>query len=224
MLNEDKIRLMTKLALHEQGEGKKAIEFNRYSKKDYISFQMIKTAVVITLAYILVVALCILQNAEHFVDQLISVKLVSLGIQALVCYVIVFVVYMLISYMIYSMRYIHMQELNRGYAEDLKQLYLMYKKEEKNKREGNLEAKFEQEFEMENEEKIEEEIGGEIGEEAGKETVLINKNVTLDEMEDEDGIEYIDSDREETDFELQLEEIDPEEERGKTGTGRKRFR
>ena len=36
MLNEDKIKLMTKLALYEQGKGKESIKSNKYYKKDYI--------------------------------------------------------------------------------------------------------------------------------------------------------------------------------------------
>ncbi len=141
MLNEDKIKLMTKLAIYEQGEGKKALVCNKYSKSDYVSVNMIKTAVVITVAYLLIVTLCVLHNVEYFLDQLISVKLMSLGIRLLVIYIIVFVVYMLITYMVFSVRYIHMQELNKGYSDDLKQLYLMYKREEKFKNESKLESK-----------------------------------------------------------------------------------
>lgn len=141
MLNEDKIKLMTKLAIYEQGEGKKALACNKYSKGDYVSINMIKTAIVITIAYVLVVTLCVLHNVEYFLDQLISVKLMNLGIRLLVIYIIVFVVYLLIAYMVYSVKYIHMQEQNKGYSDDLKQLYLMYKREEKYKNESKLESK-----------------------------------------------------------------------------------
>ena len=138
MLNNDKIKLMTRLALYEQDKGKEALRCNKYSKKDYVSLKLINTAVVVTLAYLLVVALCVLHKVEYFVDQLISVKLLNLGIRLLVIYVIVFIIYMLIAYVVYSMHYIHMQELNKGYSEDLKELYLMYKKEEKYKSETKL--------------------------------------------------------------------------------------
>ena len=41
MLNEEKIRLMTKAASFESGEGKKALEMNRFYKGDYISLHLI---------------------------------------------------------------------------------------------------------------------------------------------------------------------------------------
>lgn len=138
MLNEEKIRLMTKLAIYEQGEGKEALHCNKYSKANYVSLNMIKAAVVVTIAYVLVVALFIMNRLEYFVKQLISVRLVNLGIKLLVIYVIVFIIYMLITYMIYSMKYIRMQEKNKGYSDDLKELYLMYKREEKYKSEIKL--------------------------------------------------------------------------------------
>ena len=138
MLNEEKIKLMTKLAIYEQGEGKEAIKCNKYSKGDYVSLHMIKAAVVVTVAYLLVVSLWMLHRLEAFINQLISVRLVNLGIKMFVLYVIVFIIYMLVTYMVYSMKYIRMQEKNKGYSDELKELYLMYKREEKNKSEMKL--------------------------------------------------------------------------------------
>ncbi len=40
MLNEEKIRLMTKAASYEAGEGKKALAMNKYFRGDYISINL----------------------------------------------------------------------------------------------------------------------------------------------------------------------------------------
>lgn len=138
MLNEEKIGLMTKLALYEQGEGKEAIKSNKYSKKNYVSLKMINTAITITVAYFLIVALWILSKIDYFVEELVNIDLINIGIKLLVIYVIVFILYMLISYVIYSVKYMKMQEMNKKYAERLKELYLMYKREEKYKSETKL--------------------------------------------------------------------------------------
>lgn len=138
MLNEDKIALMTKLALYEQGEGKEAIESNKYNKKDYVSLKMINTAITISVAYLMIVALWVLHKIDYFVKELVNVNLVNIGIKLLVLYVIVFIIYMLISYVVYSMKYIKMQEMNKKYSDGLKELYLMYKREEKYKSETKL--------------------------------------------------------------------------------------
>ena len=99
---------------------------------------MIKSALAVTVAYIIIVALFILNNAEAFINQLISVKLLNMAIRIIVLYVIVFTIYLLITYVIYSMRYIRMQEMNRKYSEQLKELYMMYKREEKVKSEMKI--------------------------------------------------------------------------------------
>ncbi|MBQ3584562.1 MAG: hypothetical protein IJA27_07600 [Lachnospiraceae bacterium] len=138
MLNEEKIGLMTKLALYEQGEGKEAIKSNKYNKKDYVSLKMINTAITITFAYFLVIAIWVLYKINYFMEELVNIDLANIGIKILVLYIIVFIVYMLISYVIYSIRFIQMQEQNKRYSEGLKELYLMYKKEEKYKSEMKL--------------------------------------------------------------------------------------
>lgn len=136
MLNEDKIRLMTKLALYEQGEGKKSLKNNKYYKKDYVGVMMINTAITITLAYFMCLAIWIIYKVDYFAEEIVNMDLLTLGKKILVIYIIVFIVYMLISYAVYSMKYLKMQDMNKEYSEDLKELYLVYKKEEKYKNEN----------------------------------------------------------------------------------------
>ena len=49
MLNEDKVRLMSRMAMFETREGKEAIKIEKYTKKDYIFIQVIKTWVLSTI-------------------------------------------------------------------------------------------------------------------------------------------------------------------------------
>ena len=42
MLNEEKIKIMNRLAMYEQGEGKKYLPVSRYYRSDYIGLAMIK--------------------------------------------------------------------------------------------------------------------------------------------------------------------------------------
>ena len=42
MLNEEKIKIMNKLAMYEQGEGKKYLPVSKYYRSDYIGLAMIK--------------------------------------------------------------------------------------------------------------------------------------------------------------------------------------
>ena len=65
-------------------------------------------------------------------------NLFTLGKKILIIYVITFIVYMLISYVVYSIKYLKMQDMNVEYSENLKELYMVYKREEKSKSETKL--------------------------------------------------------------------------------------
>lgn len=134
MLNEEKIKLMTKLALYEQGEGKESIKSNKYYKKDYVGVMMINTAITITLAYLLCIFLWAIYKIDYLVDSTAELDIPALGRKLLLIYIVVFVVYMLVSYMVYSIKYLKMQEDNLEYYDDLKELYMIYRREEKNKK------------------------------------------------------------------------------------------
>ncbi|MBQ3544507.1 MAG: hypothetical protein IJA34_05930 [Lachnospiraceae bacterium] len=138
MLNENKIGLMTRLAMYEQGEGKDALKSNKYSKSDYVSLKMINTAITVTIAYFMIVSLWIIYKIDEYVADLVNLDYFNMGIKLLVIYVIVLVLYMFVTYMVYSLKYIKMQEMNKKYSDNLKDLYLLYKKEEKQKNENKL--------------------------------------------------------------------------------------
>ena len=138
MLNENRIGLMTRLAMYEQGEGKEAIKSNKYTKSDYVSLKMINTAITVTIAYFMIVALWVIYKIDEYVADLVNLDYLNIGIKLLVLYVIVIIFYMFVSYMVYSLKYIRMQEMNKKYSDNLKELYLLYKKEEKYKSENKL--------------------------------------------------------------------------------------
>jgi len=52
MLNEEKIKIMNKLAMYEQGEGKKYLPVSRYYRSDYIGLAMIKNFFLVTIGYL----------------------------------------------------------------------------------------------------------------------------------------------------------------------------
>ncbi|MBR5337142.1 MAG: hypothetical protein IK152_04095 [Lachnospiraceae bacterium] len=51
MLNEDKVRLMSKMAVFEVTQGRKVMEIDRYSKRDFIFVQVIKAWVLSTIGF-----------------------------------------------------------------------------------------------------------------------------------------------------------------------------
>ncbi len=132
MLNEDKIRLMTKLAIYEQNNGKKSIPVSKYYRSDYMSLKLINSSITVTVAYVIFLSLIVLANVEGFVESVVSpdMDILELGIKIVVGYGVVFLVNFVVSYIIYSKRFKGIREDLKKYNADLKQLYQMYKNEE----------------------------------------------------------------------------------------------
>lgn len=53
MIDATKVRMMTKLASYESGDGKKELKMHRYSKGTYLSLKQLESFFAITLAYAL---------------------------------------------------------------------------------------------------------------------------------------------------------------------------
>ena len=97
MVNEEKVKLMTKLAIYENTKGKKQLNISKYYKRDYVRFQMFKTAVSSTIAFmILLFAYCML-NAEQLLLKLNDLDFLGVAAKVGVLYVVFLVIYMLVA-------------------------------------------------------------------------------------------------------------------------------
>ena len=64
MLNEERIKLMTKMASYEANEGKRNVAIGSYFRGDYISLQVIKSIVSATIAFAICFALFVFYDFE----------------------------------------------------------------------------------------------------------------------------------------------------------------
>lgn len=130
MLNEERIKLMTKMASYEAKEGKKTIPIGKYYRSDYISYQMIKTGIGLTVAYIMMAGLWILARFEYFMENLHKIDLVGLGKNAAIIYIVFLISYMVIAYNIYYLRYEKSIKSLKKYNSRLKKLKVLYENEQ----------------------------------------------------------------------------------------------
>ena len=114
MLNEDKVKLMTRMAIYEKRKGKKVMKLTKYFQSDYVSFYMIKTAAAVTMAYLIVAACYVLYYIEFLMENLYTLDFADIIKKFLTYYVIVLVGYLVLSFIIYSVKYnIGMKSLRR---------------------------------------------------------------------------------------------------------------
>lgn len=137
MLNKDKIRIMTKLAVYEQNEGKKDLPLSKYFKSDYMTVKMINSAITMSIGFVLLLATTALMNLEKILSDMVRIDLISFGLKILTFYVIAFVINMVVTYIIYSYKFKKSRANLKSYNNLLKELYKIYKQEE-NSNEGNF--------------------------------------------------------------------------------------
>lgn len=126
MLDNKKIKIMTKLAAFEQGKGREDIKISKYYKTDYIRYQVIKTAVSVTLGYLMMVLLVGLYNAEDLINRIVTLNFVRIGQYLLGFYIIIMAVYLTGAFIGYSIKYDYSRKNLSKYYKSLKKLSKLY--------------------------------------------------------------------------------------------------
>ena len=129
MLNEERIKLMTKMAAYEANEGKKNVAIGNYFRGDYIGLQVIKSIISATIAFLIVFCLFIFYDFEVFMSDIYKMDLLGFGKTVMIAYLIFVAAYALISYMIYTYRYAKARKSLKMYYNNLKKLAYLYDKE-----------------------------------------------------------------------------------------------
>ena len=79
MLNEEKVKIMNKLALYEKGEGKKYLPVSKYYRSDFIGLALIKNFFLVTIGYGLVVLAAAAYFSDYLLNNIHKMNLVNLG-------------------------------------------------------------------------------------------------------------------------------------------------
>ncbi|MBR4343969.1 MAG: hypothetical protein IKP88_14945 [Lachnospiraceae bacterium] len=126
MLNERKIRLMTKLAIYEKKEGKEDLKLAKYYKGDYARLQAWKTGIAVTVAYVLLLIVAAVYKLEYFLDHAFEIDFEALGKKVLGIYVIVLAVYVISAMLGYSLKYAASRKKLARYFRMLRKLNHFY--------------------------------------------------------------------------------------------------
>lgn len=129
MLNEERVKIMTKMATYEGGRGQEDIKISSYFKKDYTSMHTLMTILWTTIGYVIIVAMGLLLNMEKFLGNLTMQRLITIGAAILIGYVVALIIFGVISSMIYTKRYNIAKQNVKMYYRQLGRLNRMYEKE-----------------------------------------------------------------------------------------------
>lgn len=131
MLNEERIKLMTKMAAYEEKEGRKNMSIGNYFRSDYVELHVLKSIACATISYVILFGLFIYYDFEIFMQDIYKKDLVKFGKDMLLYYCVFVGVYAVISYIIYSYRYSKAKKSLKRYHHNLRQLAVLYDQENK---------------------------------------------------------------------------------------------
>lgn len=133
MVNKRKVRLMSRTAMYEKHEGDLDLPKAAFYKSDYVAVNMWCTAIAVTVAYILILALVVACNFEFAVTHLTELNYGLMAVVVGLIYVAVMVVYMLIAYFVYSYRFVEAENGIKIYQNWLHKIFLMNREDRKRK-------------------------------------------------------------------------------------------
>lgn len=137
MINEEKVALMTKLAIYEQHEEKKDIPLTRFYEEDYVKLGCLRTAISSTFGYFVFIAAYIYMNNEELLAKINEIDYFAMAKNLITGYLITLVVFFIFAFFVYTFRY---QKARKGlmqYNQNLKRLMRLYEGKKSKKRKGS---------------------------------------------------------------------------------------
>lgn len=134
MLNEEKVILMTRLAMYEQSLGKEDLDKAKYFKSDYVKYNCLKTLVSTTILFVAVVASYIYYNMGTIIENLADMDFFKIAYKLVIAYAVTCLIFALIAWALYTYRYTKAKPKLIQYNKSLKKLIEFYEKEDKNRK------------------------------------------------------------------------------------------
>ncbi len=126
MVNEERTKMMTRLALYESRAGKKELQITRYFSGDYVEGHMLWSFLCGTIAFVIVAGLWALYNIETLMLELFSMDILVFARNILIVYIVFIGIYLSICYTYLSYRYNQYKKRVNKYLLKLKELYKYY--------------------------------------------------------------------------------------------------
>ncbi len=131
MINQNKVKLMTKLALYEETKGKEDFKISAYYRKDYAGVHILGSLLWTTVGYVCLAALVMLGALPWLMEHMTLRLVVIVAAAAVVGYVALLIVYVAAAGYIYNRKHKNARQRVKRYNHDLTQLLKMYEKEKK---------------------------------------------------------------------------------------------
>ncbi len=126
MVNTERTKLMTKAEIFRVKEERRALKLNRFYRNDYISYEMIRSAICFIFGYALFVLMWILYYAEPLMTTKQVGELVQMAIRAGVALLCLLACFLVAAYFVFRSKYRKARAKVKEYQAILKQINRLY--------------------------------------------------------------------------------------------------
>ncbi|MBO5260889.1 MAG: hypothetical protein J6A82_01355 [Coprococcus sp.] len=130
MVNEEKVILMTKIAMYKESIGREDLDKGKYFQSDYVKLNCLKTIVSSTVLFIVVAASYIYYNLAELVEQLTEMDYMKIALQLIGAYAVICLGFAMFAWVLYTYRYLKAKPKLIKYNQNLKKLIEFYENEE----------------------------------------------------------------------------------------------
>jgi uncharacterized BrkB/YihY/UPF0761 family membrane protein len=126
LLNENKVKMMTKMAIYEKNEGRKMIKTAKYFKSDYIAFGVLRTLITTTIAFIIMLVMGVLYNIDKIITDINNLDYSAIVTGIIICYIVMLILFSVIALIVYSRQYDNSRKGLKRYFSRLNKLERFY--------------------------------------------------------------------------------------------------
>jgi len=130
MINEDKVKIMTKLAAFDKRQADECEGVTVFFRSDYIGREMLKSVVMGTLAFVILEAIWVLINSDELLENINRLDYMAMGADMLQNYLGFILMYLIVTYIVYAVRYSLRKKELKEYHKGLHSLLKIYEKED----------------------------------------------------------------------------------------------
>lgn len=135
MIQQDKLKTMTQLALYEKKRGKKDLTIYTYQREDFIRFQGLKTMIATTIAFLIIIGFIVAWNLEVIISHFDTYDYKRIGLIILAAYIVFLIFFMKITSNQSRDTYNEVRPRVRKYYRNLKKMEEFYEEEDKVRKE-----------------------------------------------------------------------------------------
>lgn len=141
MVNEKRVKQMTRLAVCEHKMGRETFRINSYYRRDYIRLQGLKTLVATTISYGICLAGYVGLRLEYILDHLMQIDYKNVGIIVVGSYLLLLFILFFLSRALAVRKYEREKKHLETYSHLLKELEQIYQEEQVPVRDEKKEGK-----------------------------------------------------------------------------------